>query len=168
MVPRWGVLHSTHNILSNRYAGSVFVRMGASGHMFNQHYMDAMFRYLEPERQKMDDRHWLVDPFLDKVVTVDEQVVNRRESLAAEQLSVIRRESGLQFGNGETLPDTGNAAVNGSKRGSDPVMTFVRTDSGRLLSEEARGKTVRELSRLWRYQGGRSPDAVTVNGYSDA
>lgn len=31
IVPRWGVLHSVHDLLDTRYAGSVFVRMGASG-----------------------------------------------------------------------------------------------------------------------------------------
>ena len=31
IVPRWGVLHSVQDVLQTRYAGSVFVRMGASG-----------------------------------------------------------------------------------------------------------------------------------------
>ncbi len=31
IVPRWGVLHSVHDVLKTRYAGSIFVRMGASG-----------------------------------------------------------------------------------------------------------------------------------------
>ena len=31
LVPRWGVLHSVQDILKTRYAGSVFVRKGASG-----------------------------------------------------------------------------------------------------------------------------------------
>ena len=31
LVPRWGVLHSVQDVLNTRYAGSVFVRMGASG-----------------------------------------------------------------------------------------------------------------------------------------
>ena len=31
IVPRWGVLHSVHDVLNTRYAGSIFVRMGASG-----------------------------------------------------------------------------------------------------------------------------------------
>lgn len=31
LVPRWGVLHSVQDVLETRYAGSVFVRMGASG-----------------------------------------------------------------------------------------------------------------------------------------
>lgn len=37
IIPRWGVLHSICDIQNNRYAGSVFVRMHQSGHMFNQH-----------------------------------------------------------------------------------------------------------------------------------
>ena len=31
LVPRWGVLHSVNDVLQTRYAGSVFIRMGASG-----------------------------------------------------------------------------------------------------------------------------------------
>ena len=31
LVPRWGVLHSVQDVLETRYAGSVFVRLGASG-----------------------------------------------------------------------------------------------------------------------------------------
>ncbi len=31
LVPRWGVLHSVQDVLNTRYAGSIFVRMGASG-----------------------------------------------------------------------------------------------------------------------------------------
>lgn len=31
IVPRWGVLHSVQDVLNIRYAGSIFVRMGASG-----------------------------------------------------------------------------------------------------------------------------------------
>ena len=31
LVPRWGVLHSVQDVLNTRYAGSVFVRMRASG-----------------------------------------------------------------------------------------------------------------------------------------
>ena len=31
LVPRWGVLHSVQDVLDTRYAGSIFVRTGASG-----------------------------------------------------------------------------------------------------------------------------------------
>ncbi|KAL8950362.1 MAG: hypothetical protein Q9222_003596 [Ikaeria aurantiellina] len=43
LVCRWGTLHCTESDLTNRYAGSVFVRIGATGHMLNQHYLDFMF-----------------------------------------------------------------------------------------------------------------------------
>ena len=150
LVPRWGVLHCTQDVLNNRYAGSVFVRMGASGHMFNQHYMDPMFPL--PEKKS----HWLQNTFLDKIIDVDEKLAIRRESTAVSNVGHMRKRSGtnaLEFGDGEVVPVTQNLP-NGSTAGpvsnGDPVMTFSRTDSGRLLAEEAKGKTVRELSRLWR------------------
>ena len=31
LVPRWGVLHSVQDVLQTRYAGSIFIRIGASG-----------------------------------------------------------------------------------------------------------------------------------------
>lgn len=31
LVPRWGVLHSVQDVLDTRYAGSIFIRVGASG-----------------------------------------------------------------------------------------------------------------------------------------
>lgn len=31
LVPRWGVLHSVQDVVDMRYAGAIFVRMGASG-----------------------------------------------------------------------------------------------------------------------------------------
>ena len=37
IVPRWGVLHSVQDVLSTRYAGSVFIRERASG-MWNSKY----------------------------------------------------------------------------------------------------------------------------------
>lgn len=46
MVPRWGVLYATRALLTNRYAGAVFVHMGATGHMFVQHYLDTIFPLL--------------------------------------------------------------------------------------------------------------------------
>ena len=141
LVPRWGVLHSTQNILSNRYSGSVFVRMRASGHMFVLHYLQPMFSDVDSKEDSTQDS------FLDQVVDVDEDTVRRREATA---LDVKRRESGLLFGDGERLVDGGESGP--------AIMSFSRTSSGRLMVEEAKGKTVRQLSRLWRYQGGRSPD----------
>lgn len=159
MVPRWGVLHCVQDVLNNRYSGSVFVRMGASGHMFNQHYMDALFPL--PENVS----HRLEDNFLDNRVEVDENLAVRRENTAVSNMGHMRKESGLEFGDGQIIPDDPNMsngnATNGINGSGDTIMTFARTDTGRLLAKEAQGKTVRELSRLWRYQGGRSPHTPT-------
>ncbi|KAL9100758.1 MAG: hypothetical protein Q9163_003907 [Psora crenata] len=166
MVPRWGVLYSTREILSNRYAGSVFVRMGASGHLFNQHYMDAIFPSQQPESDSLEDMPLLADSFLDKFVDVDVEVVSRRHTLVAEQLGVVRGDTGLQFGDGGILPDANDGLVNGARKGTNPLLIFGRTNSGRLVTGDARGMTVRELSRLWRYQGGRSPDDLVMGEHS--
>ena len=148
MVPRWGVLHCVQDILDNRYAGSVFVRMGASGHLFNQHYMDAMFPLNGP------DTVWQSGSFLDHHVKVDKKLAMEKENVAISKTGVMRRESGLEFGDGQVIHD-GAGVMNG--RSNDTIMAFGRTDSGRLLSDEAQGKTVRALSRLWMYEGGQSP-----------
>ena len=152
MVPRWGVLHCVQDILDNRYAGSVFVRMGASGHLFNQHYMDAMFPLGGP------DTVWQPSSFLDQQVKIDKKLAMKKEDVAISKFGVMRRESGLEFGNGQVIHD-GAGVTNG--HADNTVMAFGRTKSGRLLSEEAQGKTVRELSRLWRYERGRSPRTPT-------
>ncbi len=159
MVPRWGVLHCVQDVLNNRYAGSVFVRMGASGHLFNQHYMDPMFPLSEKEAPRS------LDAFLDKLVKVEEKLAVQRESTAISNMGYMKEKSGLEFGNGQIIPEvpslTSGPAIDGINGTGDAFMTFARTNSGSLLAAEAQGKTVRELSRLWRYQGGRSPHTPT-------
>ena len=168
MVPRWGVLHCTRDILSNCYAGAVFVRMGASGHMLNQHYLDPMF----PTPSRSDQRQPTdtedaspvsADSFLDQKVSVDSDMLLKRRNTQRKAAGILRSESGgLEFGDGELVhshcDSNGRPNGGGALAGGDQTMCFGRTDSGKLLGEEARGKTVRELSRLWRYQGGKSPE----------
>lgn len=169
MVPRWGVLHCTRDILSNCYAGAVFVRMGASGHMFNQHYLDVMFPAFSGGVQKRknlltdtEDPLPVSDPFFDQRVGVDSTMLLKRRATERMVAGILRSESsGLEFGDGELVHghrDRNGRSNSGASGGGDPTMCFGRTDSGKLLGEEARGKTVRELSRLWRYQGGKSPE----------
>lgn len=47
LVPRWGVLHSVQDVLNTRYAGSVFVRMRASG-MCNFSLSRPQFKSIRP------------------------------------------------------------------------------------------------------------------------
>ena len=154
MVPRWGVLHCTRNVLNNRYAGAVFVRKGASGHLFNQHYMDPMFPVPE------ENSHWLRNSFLDRITLVDQIIAIDRDKEANSSLAGANTSGGLEFGDGEVVPEPKrlpSADRGGSAEKMGDVLTFARSDSGHLSLELARGKTVRQLSRLWRYQNGRSP-----------
>ncbi|KAI9699892.1 MAG: hypothetical protein M1820_006954 [Bogoriella megaspora] len=72
MVPRWGVLNHVRNHPQHRYAGHVFINRHIGGHLFNRHYLDAMFP-LYPQQQR----------FLDCVVDVDVPTARARaQSLA--------------------------------------------------------------------------------------
>lgn len=167
MVTRWGVLYSIKNLLDNRFCGQVFVHQGASGHMLNQHYLGTMFplRGEEPTPGEGVDKV----PFLDQKVAVDKDIERRRCAEADKQRGIMRHES-LPIG----------ADVDKSIRVASPV----RTGSGSLLTEidgrvnivggpgmepehsdsdsdsghEDNGKTVKELSRLWKYLKGGDPD----------
>lgn len=138
--------------------------------MFNQHYLDPMLspskrQILAPKGKKNvkwkfqgkvagNDADRIEDdsdePFLDRIVTTDEELAIRRDFTELAEISVMRRDSGLEFGDGQILKDCGDA-------NSEGCLTFLRTASDRLLVEEAKDKTVRELSRLWKYLGGKSP-----------
>lgn len=155
LVPRWGVLHSVSHILQNRYAGSVFVRIGASGHLFNQHYLGPMFpKFKQKEAGVSTQRPG--ECFLDTVIRIDEELCMKRENFAFAEMGIMRRESGVEFGDGNVFK---GGAIKGTKLTGD-VVAFKRTDTGRLMAEEAKGKTVRELSRFWRYRGGKSPEPM--------
>lgn len=158
MVPRWGVLYNTMEVLDNRYSGTIFVRMNATGHMFNQHYMDAMF----PLELVDQPDQALLDRFLDKVVDVDEKTARKREMVANRNMGIMRQESGIEFGDGQAVPV--RPLVNGGNgrpqhQTDEAGIGFVNAGEGAVfgLGREARGKTVRELSRLWMYLGGASP-----------
>ena len=103
--------------------------------------------------------------FLDRAVSVNLELAWKRAvAPAAEASGIFRRATtGLEFGTGDRMLPKDVGPSNGSipsstASSSNPVMIFSRTTSGVVVGEEASGKTVRELSRLWRYLGGRSPD----------
>ena len=147
------------------------------GHMFNQHYLDPIFSLSNSQKHAMKGKsnvRWksgkdiashdedpieqdLGESFLDRIVTTDENLAMRRDSTVVAEMGVMRRESGLEFGNGQVLKNCEDA--NG-----DGCLTFLRTTSDRVVAEEARDKTVKELSRLWKYLGGKSPMDHDVNG----
>ena len=149
------------------------------GHMFNQHYLDPMFPLLEHSKHTTEKgkgvkrKFWgwgkaavhdkdpigdrLDKRFLDRIVTTDERLATQRDTTMLEEIGIMRRESGLEFGNGQVLKNFEDA--NG-----DEFMTFLRTASDRVFFEEARDKTVKDLSRFWKYLGGKSPMDHAGNG----
>ncbi|KAI9833185.1 MAG: hypothetical protein M1819_003808 [Sarea resinae] len=151
-VTRWGVFDNIWlpSRIANRYCGAVFVRRGATGHLLTQHYLDFMFP-LDPER-----RH----RFLDQVVEVDTHTVARREEAAAELAAI------------GTLTSQKDLSSS-SAAGVEEVEVFARARVGETVgvvadpadpegaAVEGRARTVRQLSRLWRYMDGRRPAEAT-------
>ncbi|KAH8664373.1 hypothetical protein BX600DRAFT_498163 [Xylariales sp. PMI_506] len=188
MVTRWGALFSAKSILENRFCGHIFINEGASGHMLNQHYLSDMFPLRERKAgaghavgTSSDAKHGGV-PFLDRVVHVDTATITQRNSTAIHQLAVMRHDSApldrsdhahvahnaeidhlhessskeerdklaLTLGEGKRLTLQDMSGAEGSR------ISVVRMPSEKIT--EATGKTVRQLSRLWRYLGGADPD----------
>ena len=154
--------------------------------MLNQHYLDPMFPLSTGQKQadmkkkgikwksgvKFDghDVNNIGDKFdgnfLDHIVTPDERLAMQRDFTAIAEMGIVRRESELEFGSGQVFKD---GLTKGKDAGGDECLTFRRTATDRLMAEEARGKTVKELSRLWKYLGGKSPmdHDHTENGYHE-
>ncbi|KAL8678644.1 MAG: hypothetical protein Q9224_007100, partial [Gallowayella concinna] len=125
MVPRWGVLYAVSNLLNNRYAGNVFIRAGASGHMFVDHYLDPIFPLSGPNAFKpsanVQQRHATENghaaygqiekalPYLDTLVDVDEAIPLKRQSSAPVK-PLVQMKTRMDPG---TAKSRGTPAVNG-------------------------------------------------------
>ncbi len=156
--------------------------------MLNQHYLAPIFPLAEAQNQATKEENGIsrksgatvdhhnehdvgddvVETFLDRIVTLDEKLAKRRDVNVLHEMGVVRRESGLQFGSGQNMKNIPGLA-DGKDASDGDCLTFVRTPSNRLVAEEARGKTVRDLSRLWKYLGGKSPvdHHYGEDGYDD-
>lgn len=165
MVARWGALNNITNVLNNRYRGTVFVRMGATGHLFNQHYLSVIFplpqdQTFEAGGLAMNGLRELINAsnkFLDAIVDVDDDMALRREATAMRILRPSPSPRQLF-----ELKDVK------SIKGEDEDMNVQKNEAGSIelldngiavagSTRDARGKSVRELSRLWKYLEGRSP-----------
>lgn len=129
----------------------------------NQHYLDRMF-VGEPSA------------FLDQVVDIDEDTAVLREVAAGEQGGRDRESAEIRAG----TPREKDAAVDQSEGwtpGRETSGCVAGAVEGEIAGSHAnrmeewdrageckgglraqRGKTVRDLSRLWRYKGGSSPE----------
>lgn len=181
MVTRWGALYSAKSILQNRFCGHIFINEGVSGHMLNQHYLSKMFPISDRQvNGLLRDANYQI-PFLDRIVNLDTATVTQRKSNAVHQLAVMRHDSaphdpedhshqadhapiqdihhseshtdhadlGLKLGEGTKLTSKDLSGAEGSR------ISVVKVHDE---EEEVKGRTVRQLSRLWRYLDGGDPD----------
>ncbi|RPA82713.1 hypothetical protein BJ508DRAFT_317984 [Ascobolus immersus RN42] len=183
-VARFGVLQFSSNPPDNRYVGRVFTRKGKGGHLLNQHYLDYMFP-IEDTRLDKD--------FLDMEVDVDEDAAVTREGEAVGRGYVgTGGKAGFDAGGevtvgGDTVGEASGGAGSGVQvqtgRGrvaSAPAHGMSASDrehvregmrrkaeeQGRQNARVSKGKTVKDLSRLWKYRGGGDPDgAVEQNPF---
>ncbi|EEH19670.2 hypothetical protein PABG_01929 [Paracoccidioides brasiliensis Pb03] len=147
LVPRWGVMYNVR-CSRTRYCGKVFIRNGATGHMFNQHYLSNIFPLDNPDG----------DPgtkcFLDQEVMVDECTCRKREAHSATAAAAA------------ITSDNSICHDSSSSSQSDSGVEIVSAGNGNGIcpddpsnGKNGAGMTVRELSRLWRYLDGADPDA---------
>ena len=122
LVPRWSAVYDEK--ARPQYAGNVFIRVGATGHLLNQHYLSQMF----PSAGGRNDGRLC---FLDEVVSV----------------------GGRHGGDG------GIVAQNEPPVGS--YLSMCRQNNTPFQNPEEPRRTVREMSRLWRYMGGKDADEDT-------
>ncbi|KAL8810889.1 MAG: hypothetical protein Q9200_002237 [Gallowayella weberi] len=170
MVPRWGVLYVMSNLLNNRYAGSVFVRAGASGHMFVDHYLDPIFPLPRPRKltpnTSIQQKHAIGNghdgrveealSYLDAVVDVDEAIpVKRQNSAPVKPLVQIKARVDPGTATSQGIPAIDS---NGPSSSHGAVNGYGTNDGGVVVEQRARGRTVRELSRMWLYLEGSSPE----------
>ena len=137
LICRWGVLHCTESELNHRYAGSVFVRMGATGHMLNQHYLNNIFPI--PGVQAPDGPR---AGFLDSLLATDATLAMKRESAAVDKAESMKHA----------------CSMNAGKRDNAMVRDALKGD-GESMEREGQGGSVRDVSRLWRYLDGKSPSS---------
>ena len=180
MVPRWGVLYAISKLLNNRYAGNVFIREGASGHMFVDHYLDPIFPSSKNANfkavaqvkkgqangngaangQRVTNGNGHLEEgvsYLDAIVDVDETIPLKRQNSLPLKL-VVPKKGSMNSGFVDNHPalalvnESGVVVDDGMADGSEAI------GGDLLVQQAARGKTVRELSRLWLYLGGSSPE----------
>ncbi|KAK2760303.1 hypothetical protein FQN54_002371 [Arachnomyces sp. PD_36] len=166
LVTRWGVLYNVCTAPTNSFMGKIFVRRNATGHLLNQHYLSNMFP-LPGEKPDSTDG----TSFLDQVADVYEKLTLRRKRLAMTNCPPVRQTPRHPYGS-----FTGSNDLEQLNPASDVLdlddgsSGFRFVTRGRQISEGGQplkpnknghmpsGRTVRELSRLWRYMGGMDPD----------
>jgi hypothetical protein len=128
-VSRWGILSFANAPihLTNCFAGTLFERRG-SGHMLNQHYLNTMFTR-DPATGLVAETNEFMEMLVDESLTVG----RRNQPAIDEKLATALRGDG----DGNVAQDTNSASE--------------------ATSATKRLRPVKELSRLWQYRNGLSP-----------
>lgn len=142
----WGVLHFATNRIGSpeipRFIGRLFLRStGAGGHLFNQHYLNGMF----PLR-------W--DP-------ASGQYTGANENNEFMEENVRMGKEGDAMDNIRETFDITYADTQGFGSGTIPTPVDVHSIGGRRRKIKGDMK-VKDLSRLWSYRNGRSPEDTST------
>ena len=165
MVSRWGALYNITKVLNNRYSGSVFVRMGASGHLFNQHYLSVIFPLPSKSTKKANGNvsNGIQAPenrangFLDTIVKADLDLALQREMTAMQTLH--HEPAAVQMfeeGDGKMI-EIKHGAMDSLKKGDGDIEFLENGVVVEGSGKETTEKSIKRLSRLWKYLAGRSP-----------
>lgn len=158
--------------------------------MLNQHYLSDMFPLHHKRAgaghrhgTSSDSMHHGM-PFLDRIVHLDTATVTQRDSEAKHQLAIMRHDSQTEYddyshqahevhvGDVHDIQSQAEHAEMMLKLGKGTRLTSADLSGAegsrisifkRYEIEEAKlykGKTVRQLSRLWRYLDGGDPDKL--------
>ena len=133
LVPRWGVLHHVLLGTATTYSGRVFIHERTSGHLFDQHYLEPMLPVLKMKEVEKGEK----DCFLNHVVSMSQQ-----------SQGIWRART---FGH-QAEDDIGQSPEKISRNDEDEKEPAT---SSKASPAEASGMTVKQLTRLWRYMGGR-------------
>jgi hypothetical protein len=178
---RCGVLHHTRNTLDNRFCGRVFVltdevirkpdlirsATNSGGFMLNEHYLNLLFPTSPSHSPDV----------LNLVVAVDIETAEKREftaqgvALPQKSISISRycpeTNANSRNNSKSNSPDTSPKTVNRASWESAAMGGANGVGKARIAARECEGKTVRQLSRLWRYVNGGRPvgeGVAVVNG----
>lgn len=176
-VALWGVLHFVSSVPKTRsmprFLGRVFARASPrGGHQFCQHYLDGMFPLARhPTTKAIVGCAETGNEFMESEVEVgrdgDESAVVH-EAFEQSWLAALGNTSENGAGSG-TTSGTSNEAVNSVGAGTDAPSLVEIHASSPILARQAsqpRPVKVKDVSRLWQYRNGRSPDDGSTRGPS--
>lgn len=169
LVARCGIMHHSMCLLDNRFCGRIFV-VNRPGFTFSQ-YLDMMFP------SAMMRKHAI--SLLDEVPEIDISMAEKREFTAQGMSSPLRpmmMQMMKNMGGEEMMSGIGmngmdgkmmdgmRSGMKGDKRSSWNMSGSDSVATARMCAQECEGKTMRQLSRLWRYAGGARPmgDGVSM------